>query len=109
MIINVRHNGRVFQIEYAGTVSDQTVKDFCSWANTTAGVDFMHDFHHELVTGLERRKVHTKKPPQISGYGLSQWVRFIYGHNFTNTWGPLTAKLYVAIHPEFVRLFKSKS
>lgn len=108
-MFQVQYNGRSYVIEYSGTVKPRTIRNFCSWANTPEGVKFMHDAHHELLMGLERRRIHSRKPPQISGYALAQWTRFIYGSPYTNDYGPLFAKLFAAAHPEFAHLFKTKS
>lgn len=108
-IVAVEHNGRSYRLRYTGNMARSQIKRFCEWSNSPAGVSFMHDAHHEIVTGLERRRVHTKKPAQISGYAIGQWVRFIYGHPYFNTWGPLLAKLLAAVHPEHGKLFKERT
>ncbi len=107
--IVVEHNGRTYRLEYTGKMKKHETRRFCEWATSPIGVAFIHDAHHEIVTGLDRRRIHTKKPAQLSGYVFGQWVRFIYGHNYSNTWGPVTAKLLAAVYPEHADLFKSKT
>lgn len=105
--LTVQHNGEEYRLAYAG--SPKNAKDFRYWAASTRAPRFMRAVHSELVTGLERRKQYTKKPPHSAGYGVINWVRFIYGYEIGTTIAPLIGKLYVALYPEHAHLFKFKS
>jgi hypothetical protein len=67
----------------------------------------MRDYHNELIWGLKRRVA--PKPPTNAGYACTQWVRFIYGHEVTNSYGPLIGKLHAAIHPTMAKLYNTRS
>lgn len=105
----VKHNGRVYQINYTGKMSDKDRAGFLKWATLPASVEFIADMKFELDVALQRRKLFTDEPPPSIGYAPSQWLRLIYNYHTTNTWSPLINKLFVAVHPKYRNLFNEKS